>query len=75
MSKCDIGVVHTVYTGDCYRFEVDLSDEFSLEYVETDSKRVETRRDRIAFGSIDEVEAVVKALQLALETRRKLDKE
>ena len=75
MSKFDIGVVHTVYTGDCYRFEVDLSDEFSLEYVETDSKRVETRRDRIAFGSLEEVEAVIQALQLALDTRKKLNKE
>jgi hypothetical protein len=75
MRKCEIGVKHTVYTGDCYEYEVDLSDELSLEYVETDGKRKETRRDRIAFGSLEEVEAVIQALQLALDTRKKLNKE
>lgn len=75
MARCDIGITHTVYTGETYRYEVDLSDEISLEYIETDDDHAEIRRDRIAFGSLEEVEAVILALELALQSRRKLDKE
>lgn len=74
MAKCDLGAKITVYPDADYTYEVDFDEELTLTYVEHRGGGLD-RRYNVSFGGLDEVEAVIQALQLALEIRRKINKE
>lgn len=58
----ETGITLTVYADPDYHFEVTVFDELSLSYVEGDRMR-----ENIGFGSLDEMEAVAKAMLKAVK--------
>lgn len=58
----ETGVTLSVYADHDYRFDVEVSDEFSVVYVENGKEG-----SRVSFGSLDEMEAVAKAMLKAIK--------
>ena len=64
--SCETGVQLTVYADHDYRFRVSGPDELLLEYLE--DGRSET--PMISFGSLEEMEAVAKAMLTVVRLAR-----
>jgi hypothetical protein len=59
----ETGITLTVYADPDYRFEVEVSDEYSVTYIDGQVDQ----RINIGFGSLEEMEAVAQAMLKAVK--------
>lgn len=62
----ETGVTFTVYADPDYHFEVEASDEYSVTYVDHQV----SQKVNIGFGSLDEMEAVARAMLKAVSVAK-----
>jgi hypothetical protein len=62
----ETGVTFTVYANPDYHFEVEASDEYGVTYVDHQI----TQRVTVSFGSLDEMEAVARAMLKAVSVAK-----
>ncbi len=62
MNQIETSITISVYPDPDYHFEVHAGDVINVEYVEHGRNGTEDRRVDVAFGSLDEMEAVAKAM-------------
>lgn len=69
----ETGMTLTIYADHDYHFKIHVEDLLSLEYIEFDLDHKPIPRQDISFGSVDEMEAVAKAMLRAVKFKREND--
>lgn len=71
MNNIQTGVTLDVYADLDYFYEIRVGEEYTLTYKETRSDQLD-RKVYVGFGSLEEMEAVAKAMLRAVKTAREM---